>query len=44
MALYPSPFGHVEIPFPDEDRRPTDRPTDVRIVRRPRPFGPGGRR
>ncbi|HEY7730092.1 MAG TPA: hypothetical protein VH950_04230 [Gaiellaceae bacterium] len=43
MALYPVLFGHVEIREPDE-RRPTDRPTDVRVVRRPKPFGPGGRR
>jgi hypothetical protein len=44
MALYPSLFGYVEIPQPDERRPPHGRPTGVRVVRRPTPSGPGGRR
>jgi hypothetical protein len=42
MALYPSLFGYVELPDPDV-RRPQNRPADVRVLRRPRPFGPFAR-
>jgi hypothetical protein len=41
MALYPSLFGWVELPEPDE-RRPHGRPDGVRTVRRPA-VRPGGR-
>jgi hypothetical protein len=43
MALYPTLFGYVEVPDPDH-RRPSERPADVRLVRRPRPFPLGERR
>mgnify|MGYP000085347269 CR=1 FL=1 len=39
MALYPTPFGYVEIPDPDR-RRPSERPADIRLVRRPLPTPP----
>lgn len=35
MALYPSLFGYVELPEPDERRPPQDAPKDVRTVRKP---------
>ena len=41
MALYPSLFGYVELPEPEE-RRPHGRPNGVRTVRRP-PASTGGR-
>ena len=43
MALYPTPFGHVDIPDPGA-RRPDERPSGVRLVRRPRPSAPAPRR
>jgi hypothetical protein len=37
MALYPSPFGHVDVPcVPPDDRRPGRPGERVRVVRRPR--------
>ena len=35
MALYPSLFGYVELPEPDERRPSHDQPKDVRTVRKP---------
>jgi hypothetical protein len=35
MALYPSLFGYVEVPEPDERRPQQDTPKDVRTVRKP---------
>ena len=35
MALYPSLFGYVELPEPDERRPPQGGPKDVRTVRKP---------